>query len=117
MFDKWDGENLPDCPECGEKFSNAFDAIDHYLEDDFKFDPALILPGGYRLLIGSLLRSIYVNRNNPDFLKQVTESTYTTLFTAEFYPEYIGGMVEDTIVENEMENFDVQLKNLFKNGE
>lgn len=117
MFDKFDGKNMPNCPECGEKFESAFDAIDHYLEDDVDFDPALILPGGYRLLIGSLLRSIHSNRNNPDFIKEVAESTYVTLFTAEFNPEFIGEAVEDIIVENEMEKFDVQLKNLFKNGE
>ena len=117
MLDEWDGKGFPKCPECGEKFDSAFDAIDHWMEDEDDFDPALILPGGYRLLIGSLLRGLYNNRHNPDFIKEITESTFATLFTAEFQPESIGGAIEDIIVETEMENFDVQLKNLFKNGE
>ena len=36
---------------------------------------------------------------------------------AEVNPELVGGTVEDIIVDSEMENFDAQLKNLFKNGE
>ena len=47
------------CPECGEQFDNVFEATDHLLEEDEDFDPALILPNGYRLMIGSLLRCIY----------------------------------------------------------
>lgn len=117
MPDKSDDKDMSKCSECGEKFDSAFDAIDHWMEDGDDFDPALILPGGYRLLIGSLLRGLYNNRNNPEYIRDITESTYATLFTAEFEPEAIGGAVEDIIVETEMENFDVQLKNLFKNGE
>lgn len=110
-------DELPICPECGEKFDNMFDAIEHFLEDDEEFDPALLLPGGYRLMIGSLLESLYKHRNDPDFISDITQSTYATLFTAETEPELINETVEDIIVETEMENFDVQLKNLFKNGE
>jgi hypothetical protein len=117
MFEKWNKKDMPKCPDCGVDFDNAFEAVDHFLEEEEEFDPALILPGGYRLLIGSLLRGMFKNRNNPDFIKEVTESTYVTLFTAEFNPDFIGEAVEDIIVETEMENFDVQLKNLFKNGE
>ena len=117
MFDDSKDDDMSRCRECGEKFDSAFDAIDHWMEDEDDFDPALILPGGYRLLIGSLLRGLYNNRNNPEYIRDITESTYATLFTAEFEPEAIGGAVEDIIVETEMENFDVQLKNLFKNGE
>lgn len=116
MFNKW-SEEIPPCPECGEKFKDAFEAIDHMLDDDEQFDPALILPGGYRLMIGSLLRKLYNNSEDSSFVKEVTESTYATLFMAEFEPESIGEVVEDFIVESEMEKFDAQLKNLFKNGE
>ena len=43
MFDFKKNE-LPSCPECGYEFNNAFEAVDHMLEDDEQFDPALILP-------------------------------------------------------------------------
>ena len=41
------------CHECGEEFDNSFELIDHTVEDDDEFDPYLILPNGYRLMLGS----------------------------------------------------------------
>ena len=118
MISNWDKKgDIPPCPECGAKFSNIFDATEHFLEDDENFDPALLLPGGYRLMIGSLLRALYEHRNQPAFIADITQSTYATLFMAETQPELINETVEDIIVATEMEDFDVQLKNLFKNGE
>lgn len=105
------------CPECGAKFDNAFEVIDHMLEDDEDFDPSLILPGGYRLMIGSLLRSLYENAGKVDTIKDITQSTYVTLFAAEYNPEIVSFSIEDLIVESAMENFDGEVKNLFKNGE
>ena len=118
MISNWDKrDELPICPECGLKFKNMFEAIEHFLEDGEEFDPALLLPGGYRLMIGSLLRAMYEHRTEPEFISDITQSTYATLFTAETEPELINETVEDIIVATEMEDFDVQLKNLFKNGE
>ena len=62
-------KKIPPCPECGEHFENAFDATDHLLEDDEEFDPALVLPNGYRLMIGSLLRCIYRYADSPENIK------------------------------------------------
>ena len=109
--------NIPICPDCGAKFNTIFEAVEHYVEDDDDFDPALLLPGGYRLMIGTLLRSLYEHRTDPAFISEITQSTYGTLFTAEVEPELLNETVEDIIVATEMEDFDVQLKNLFKNGE
>ena len=117
MFDDWDIRQVPACPDCGMKFTNMFDAVEHFLEDDETFDPMLILPGGYRLLVGTLLKSLYDNRHDSMFIGEIVQSTYGTLFMAEIKPELINETIEDIIVENEMEDFDVQLKNLFKNGE
>jgi hypothetical protein len=117
MFDDWDINKTPNCPDCHMEFDDMFEAINHFLEDDEDFDPALILPGNYRLMIGSLLRSLFEHRNEPEFISDIVQSTYATLFMAEVNPELVGGTVEDIIVDSEMENFDAQLKNLFKNGE
>lgn len=117
MFEEHYEQDFTKCEECGAKFDNAFDAVDHLLEDEDDFDPALILPGGYRLMVGSLLRSLFTNRNNPDYIKEIAEATYATLFMAETHPENINDVVEDIIVETEMENFDAQVNKLFKNGE
>lgn len=117
MLEDWNIKNTPNCPECGISFDNMFDAVEHFLEDDEEFDPALTLPGGYRLMIGSLIKSLYENRFNPVFISEITQSTYGTLFMAEVNPELINETVEDIIVESEMEDFDAQLKRLYKNGE
>jgi len=116
MFDHKKGE-LPKCPECGQKFTDAFDAVHHMLEDDQEFDPALILPGGYRLMIGSLLRALFENMDDKEYMSEVLQSAYITLFTAETNPEIIGETVEDIIVESVMEDFDGQLNKLFKDRE
>lgn len=112
-----DNGKIPRCPDCGAKFNDVFDAIDHSLEDDEDFDPALLLPGGYRLMVGSLLRSIHDNRDQPNFIAEITQSTYATLFMAEMDPELVHETMEDIIVESEMEDFDAQLNKLYKNGE
>lgn len=116
MFD-FKGKELPRCPECGFKFNDAFEAVNHMVEDDQEFDPALILPGGYRLMIGSLLRALYDNRKDPEYISEILQSAYITLFTAETNPEIIGETVEDIIVESVMEDFDGELNKLFKNRE
>ena len=116
MFDFKKGE-LPKCPECGQKFTDTFDAVNHMLEDDQEFDPALILPGGYKLMIGSLLRALFDNMDDKEYISEILQSAYITLFTAETNPEIIGETVEDIIVESVMEDFDGQLNKLFKDRE
>ena len=108
---------LPKCPECGQKFKDAFEAVDHLLEDGEDFNPALILPGGYRLMVGSLLRGLYDNRLDHDYIAEIVQSTYITLFTAEVNPEAIGETVEDIIVESAMEDLDGEINKLLKDRE
>ena len=108
--------NIPPCPECGKRFNNVFEATDHILEDDEEFDPALILPNGARLMIGSLLRCLYKYANKPDQIKTITQSTYMTLFTAETQPEAIKDIVEEMIIESQMMEIDNELKQLPEEG-
>lgn len=105
------------CPECGEQFDNVFDATDHLLEDDEEFDPALVLPNGYRLMIGSLLRCMYRYANEPEQIEKITQSTYMTLFTAETSPSTVVEVIEDMIVDSSMVGIDDELKDLLANGE
>jgi len=110
--------NKPDnCPECGEQFDNVFDATDHLLEDDEEFDPALVLPNGYRLLVGSLLRCMYRYANEPEQIKTITQSTYMTLFSAETDPSTVVEVIEDMIVDSSMVGIDDELKRLLADGE
>lgn len=111
-------KDKPDnCPECGEQFDNVFDATDHLLEDDEEFDPALVLPNGYRLLVGSLLRCMYRYADEPDQIKTITQSTYMTLFTAETSPSTVVEVIEDMIVDSSMVGIDDELKRLLADGE
>lgn len=111
-------KDKPDnCPECGEQFENVFDATDHLLEDDEEFDPALVLPNGYRLLIGSLLRCMYRYADEPEQIKTITQSTYMTLFTAETSPSTVVEVIEDMIVGSSMVGIDEELKRLLADGE
>lgn len=107
---------IPKCPDCGQHFENVFEATDHLLEDDDEFDPALILPNGARLMIGSLLRCLYRYADKPDQIKVITQSTYMTLFTAETQPEVIKDIVEDMIIESQMMEIDNEIKDLLEGG-
>jgi len=109
-------KEIPNCPECGEHFENVFDATDHLLEDDEEFDPALVLPNGYRLLIGSLLRCMYRYADSPENIKGIAESTYMTLFTAETQPNMVAKMIQDMIVDAQMTDLDEELKQLLERG-
>ncbi len=105
------------CPECGEQFDNVFDATDHLLEDDEEFDPALILPNGYRLMIGSLLRCMYRYADDAEKIKDLTQDTYMTLFTVEMEPDTVVEVIEDMIVGSSMAGLDEELKQLLEGGE
>jgi hypothetical protein len=108
--------SIPPCPECGEHFENVFQATDHLLEDDEEFDPALMLPNGAKLMIGSLLRCLYKYAGKPDQIRTITQSTYMTLFTAETQPEAIKDIVEEMIIESQMMEIDNELKQLLEEG-
>jgi hypothetical protein len=105
------------CPECGEQFENVFEATDHLLEEDEDFDPALILPNGYRLMIGSLLRCFYRYSDEPEKIKDVAQDTYMTLFTVEMEPSTVVEVIEDMIVGSSMAEIDEELKELLEGGE
>lgn len=107
---------IPKCPDCGQHFENVFEATDHLLEDDDEFDPALVLPNGARLMIGSLLRYLYRYADKPEQIKVITQSTYMTLFTAETQPEVIRDIVEDMIIESQMMEIDNEIKDLLEGG-
>ena len=102
------------CDGCGESFDNAFEYVDHFLDesDEDEFDPAIILPNGIKLMVGSLLRFIYERADRPEEIRQITQSTYVTLFAAESGSEALEEIIEDVVVDNEMLRFDDSLKRL-----
>ena len=102
------------CNECGLEFDSSFELVDHLLEDDEEFNPYLVLPSGHRLMIGSMLKFMYDNCNNPEQIKLITQSTYITLFASENGFGPIQELVEDMVVESALKGFDDSLKTLLE---
>ena len=110
-------ESIPPCGECGQHFNDIFEATDHLVEagGEEEFDPKLILPGGYTLMVGSLLRCLYDYASNPDMIKSITQSTYATLYAAEASPGTVKTIIEDMVVREQMSDFDTALAELLEN--
>ena len=107
---------IPSCKICGQQFDNVFEATDHLLDDNGEqpFDPKLILPSGYQLMVGSLLRCMYKYADNPDAIKDITQSTYATLYAAETSPRKMRRLIEDMVINDEMRNFEKELELLLE---
>lgn len=109
-------KKIPKCKICGQQFDNIFEATDHLLDDigSEPFDPKLILPSGYQLMIGSLLRCLYDYADKPENIKEITQSTYATLYAAETNPGKMKRFIEDMIIHEHMSSFDQDLVNLLE---
>ena len=105
------------CHDCGEEFDNSFDLIDHTMGDDDEFDPYLILPNGYRLMLGSLLKFIYDEAEDTEQIRHIAQSTYVTLFAAENGYDLIDTLIEDMIVKSSLQNFDKSLQQLLSESD
>jgi hypothetical protein len=104
-------KKIPNCKICGQQFDNIFEATDHLLDDlgEEPFDPKLILPNGYTLMIGSLLRCIYHYASKPSEVRSIVQSTYATLYAAEKNPGQMKHFIEDMVVHEHMINFEDDL--------
>jgi hypothetical protein len=107
---------IPPCGICGERFDNIFDATDHLIEDngEEEFNPEIILPNGYRLLVGSMLRQLFDSADNPEEVRTITQLTYGTLYAAETNISMMKKLVEDAIIHEHMSEIDDELKELLE---
>lgn len=107
-------KDIPECRVCGQRFKNIFEVVEHMAddEDELPFDPKLILPGGYQLLIGTLLKTIYDLAGRNERVKDIVQHTYATLYAAETNPRKMKKFVEDIIVDNHMSTFESDVKDL-----
>jgi hypothetical protein len=106
---------IPPCPICGEHFEDIFEATDHLLEEgEPEFDPKLILPNGYTLMVGSLLRCLHGYADKPEEIRKIVQSTYATLYAAETNPGEMKAIIEDMIIRDTMFNIDSELKQLLE---
>jgi hypothetical protein len=109
---------IPQCKVCGTEFDNIFDAVNHLMDDeDDIFDPILKLPSGYSLLLGSLLEELYRHADEADYIKDVTEMTYATLYAAQNDVVLMKELVEEAIVKQHMVSIDDELKELLEEEE
>jgi hypothetical protein len=104
------------CHDCHLQFDDSFQLIDHYLEEDEEFDPYYILPSGFKLLLGSLLRFMFNHAEEPDQIRLITQSTYVTLFASENGYELVDELVEDMVVKSALQDFDQSLAKLLEEG-
>jgi hypothetical protein len=106
------------CNYCGEKFNNIFEWTDHELdEDEPYFNPSLILPNGYKFMVGAFLRYVYSIAENTDEVKGVMEATYLALWKAEHEPDKVDKAIHNLIVSSAMQDLDKELKSLLENGQ
>jgi len=110
-------KKIPPCKICGQHFDNVFEAIEHMTDtkDEPVFDPRLILPNGYQLMIGSLLKTIFLNAGKNKKIKDIVQHTYATLYAAETNPRKMKKLIEDLIVTEEMSTFDYEIEDFFNN--
>lgn len=112
MFEPNDNDEYNFCNECKQEFEDSFQLIDHVLDDDEEFDPYYLLPNGFKLHLGSLLRYFFAHADNPEQIKLLTQSTYVTLFAAENGYDLMDELVEDMVVKSAMQDLDQDLKKL-----
>ena len=107
---------IPPCGICGQHFDNIFEATDHLIEDngEQEFNPEIILPNGYRLLVGSMLRQLFDNADNPEKVRTITQLTYGTLYAAESDIGLKKKLVEDAIIHEHMSLIDEELEELLE---
>ena len=112
------GKDIPPCKICGQHFDNIFEAVDHLIDDENQpeFDPKLILPGGYQLMIGSLLRNIYQHARGKRQVKDIVEHTYATLYAAENNPRKMKKFIEDLIITTEMGVLEHEISDFWHNN-
>jgi hypothetical protein len=105
------------CNDCDTEFDDSFELIDHVLDEDEEFDPYFVLPNGFKLQLGSLLRFFFAHADNADQIRLITQSTYVTLFAAENGYDLIDELVEDMVVQSAMQNLDEGLEELLSKDE
>jgi hypothetical protein len=107
---------IPPCGICGQHFDNIFEATDHLIEDngEEEFNPEIILPNGYRLLVGSMLRQLFDNADNPEKVRTITQLTYGTLYAAESDISLMKRLDEDAIIHEHMSLIDEELEELLE---
>ena len=107
---------IPPCGICGQHFDNIFDATDHLIEDngEQEFNPEIVLPNGYKLMLGSMLRQLFDNADNPEEIRTITQLTYGTLYAAENNIGMMKKLVEDAIIHEHMSEIDDELKELLE---
>lgn len=107
---------IPPCGICGQHFDNIFDATDHLVEDngEKEFNPELVLPNGYKLMLGSMLRQLFDSADKPDEVRTITQLTYGTLYAAENNIGMMKKLVEDAIIHEHMSDIDDELKELLE---
>lgn len=111
-------KKIEPCAVCGQQFDNVFELVDHLEDDDtgYEFDPYFILPNGYKLMLGSLMRTIFEKADDAEEIERITQDTYMLLYASETEPDIVSNLVEDVIVADHMYDIDKEYEALTKRG-
>ena len=101
------------CEECKEDFGDSFSLIDHVTGEE-EFDPYYLLPNEYKFLLGSFLRLVYDNAQDSEYVEQLVQSVYVTLFAAEYGYDGLDELVEDMVVTSATRDMDEELRKLIE---
>jgi hypothetical protein len=85
--------------------------------EEEEFNPEIVLPNGYRLLLGNLLRQLFEKADDPEEIRAITQLTYGTLYAAESNIGLMKKLVEDAIIHEHMSDIDEELEELLNKGE
>ena len=103
------------CEVCGTRFKSIFEMVDHLLEEDEQdFDPVILLPNGYKLLVGTLLRLVYDNSSKPSQVRDIVSSAYMNLYLAETNQVKMKKNIEDILVKRFALELDEELHKLLE---
>jgi hypothetical protein len=103
------------CPDCGEVFANVFEQADHLIEDEEDlFDPVYEIQEGYSLRLGSLLRNLYNNANNPIETRRLAEETFEVLYMATVDPKKFTKYAREAFISAVMRGVDYEYERLLE---
>lgn len=103
------------CKECGARFANIFEEVDHLVENEEElFDPTFQLQEGYSLRLGSLLRNFYNQASNPAETRRLAEETFEVLYMANISPEKFTRYAKEAFIRAVMRGIDYEYQKLIE---
>lgn len=83
-------------------------------DEDDVFDPTMEIQEGYSLRVGSLLRNIYNNANNPIETRRLAEETFEMMYLATIDPKRFTKYAREAFISAVMRGVDYEYQRLLE---